>query len=137
MRLIDADEYKSKLTKLSEFYCLNDTYDEAQAYNAYMNAIEELNEMPTVLKKDDKWTPCAEGLPNQDGEYLVTLQYGGFKMHGIKSFCTDLYSVDEYSFRKYQNKKHAGWYDHDGEWGRFYELDAVIAWKPLGEIYNK
>ena len=58
------------------------------------------------------WIPCSEGLPEEDGEYLVTDVSGGAATVTETYFITDC--------------------DGEGHWGA---LD-VIAWMPLPEPYK-
>ena len=60
-----------------------------------------------------EWIPCNEGLPEEDGEYLVTDVSGGAATVTETYFITDC--------------------DGEGHWGA---LD-IIAWMPLPEPYKE
>ena len=78
------------------------------------------------------WIPVSEKLPEEDGEYLVTVK--GMRNY-IKCcyFARNLYLVDEYDF--VDKKGVAGFYKYDSEYG-FYEVTEVIAWCELPEPYK-
>lgn len=70
-----------------------------------------------------KWIPCSERLPEEDGQYLITVKY----KHVNDSY-EDIYA------------EHGEWYD--GRWDMFCfghcgEVEDIIAWMPLPEPYKK
>ena len=70
-----------------------------------------------------KWIPCTERLPEEDGQYLITVKY----KHVNDSY-EDVYA------------EHGEWYD--GRWDMFCfghcgEVEDIIAWMPLPEPYKK
>lgn len=82
---------------------------------------------------NDKWTPCSEGLPKEDGTYLCQIDCGHCELISTLDFSTNLYNVSKYEF---YDKRRPGFYDSDGEWGR-YEVDNVVAWQSLPTLYKK
>ena len=64
--------------------------------------------------------------PKKNGRYLVVTH--GY--HEIRSYANNLYKVDDYDFH---DKKRAGWYDYDGEYG-YWEDNAVTHWAELPEL---
>jgi hypothetical protein len=96
-----------------------------------MNDIREnLNNIPT----EPVWIPCSERLPEEDGEYLVTLHWSNYP-NGVEAlhFTNDLSSVDRVG---YAGEKRPGWYEYDSDYG-CYEIDNVIAWMPHPEPYEE
>ena len=72
--------------------------------------------------KDYEWIPVSERLPEEDGQYLITVKY----KHVNDSY-DDVYA------------EHGEWYD--GRWDMFYfahcgEVEDIIAWQPLPEPYK-
>ena len=95
---------------------------------------QTIMELPPVEQK--RWIPVSERLPEEDGEYLVTVK-STFKntRNYIKLCCfaRNLYLIDEYDF--VDKKGIAGFYKYDSEYG-YYEMTDVIAWMPLPEPYK-
>lgn len=96
-----------------------------------MNDIREnLDNIPT----EPVWIPCSERLPEEDGEYLITLRWGNYP-NSVETllFTNDLSSVDRVG---YAGEKRPGWYEYDSDYG-CYEIDNVIAWMPRPEPYKE
>ena len=95
-----------------------------------MNDIREnLDNIPTELD----WIPCSQRLPEEDGEYIVTLRWGNYpNSTDTLLFTNDLSSVDEVG---YAGEKRPGWYEYDSDYG-CYEIDNVIAWMLRPEPYK-
>lgn len=76
----------------------------------------ELEDIETVIKKlkQTRWIPCAERLPEKNGNYLVTVE-----------------ANDATASIKFRRVDHYGpkWL-HEGK------REKVIAWMPLPESYN-
>lgn len=96
--------------------------------------VEYIHELKGVwVDKDwNKWTPISKGLPKEDGTYLCQIEYGHNKLIRALDFSTNLYNVSEYDF---YDKKIAGFYDFDSEWG-YHEIYNIVAWQPLPELYE-
>ena len=100
--------------------------------------LEWLLEKHYKAKPEQKqgWIPVSERLPEEDGEYLVTVKPTFKNMRNYIKHCDfalNLYLVDEYDF---VNKKGvAGFYKYDSEYG-YYEVTEVIAWCELPEPYK-
>lgn len=96
--------------------------------------IEYIHELKSVwVDKDwNKWNPTSEGLPKEDGTYLCQIDCEHCELISTLDFSMNLYNVSEYEF---YDKRRPGFYDCDGEWGR-YEVDNVVAWQPLPELYK-
>lgn len=64
----------------------------------------------------DRWVPCSERLPEEDGEYLTWIRYDGHEFMSIEDFeCSGL--LAQWNFE-----------------GR--NDDEVIAWMPLPDPYK-
>lgn len=68
-----------------------------------------------------EWIPCSERLPEEDGQYLITVKYKHVDGYD------DIYA------------EHGEWYD--GKWDMFFfghcgEAEGIIAWMPLPEPYK-
>ena len=73
--------------------------------------------------KMPEWIPCSERLPEEDGQYLITVKY----KHVNDSY-EDIYA------------EHGEWYD--GRWDMFCfghcgKVEDIIAWMPLPEPYKE
>ena len=77
----------------------------------------------------DKWIPCSERLPNEDGQYLVF--YEG-------TIIGSRIEIMWYSEPSMPNVDVSGkhFYRSDSEWGDII-YDEVIAWMPLPKPYRK
>lgn len=106
MRLIDAD---SLISLVMDSTILGNGFK--QAFVAIVNG------EPTI-QPEQRWIPCNERLPEEDGEYLVTLKSD--YMH---------YTTKAWFFVKYKiwNKQ----YDEGG-----YEA-RITAWMPTPEPYRE
>lgn len=87
-----------------------------------MDAAEEILEGLTSIESEHKWIPCSERLPEENGQYLITIKY----KHVNDSY-EDVYA------------EHGEWLD--GKWDMFCfghcgEVEDIIAWMPLPEPYK-
>ena len=99
--------------------------------NGYSNValVSELNRsigclmrLPSAPPKHVEWIPCSERLPEEAGQYLITVKY----KHVNDSY-EDVYA------------EHGEWFD--GRWDMFCfghcgEVEDIIAWMPLPEPYK-
>ena len=74
------------------------------------------------LREQTRWIPVSERLPEENGQYLITVKY----KHVNDSY-EDVYA------------EHGEWYD--GRWDMFCfghcgEVEDIIAWMPLPEPYK-
>ena len=81
-----------------------------------------LKDLPSA-QPEQRWIPCGERLPEEDGQYLITVKY----KHVNDSY-EDVYA------------EHGEWYD--GRWDMFCfghcgEVEDIIAWMPLPEPYKE
>ena len=94
------------------------------------NAIAKIKAM---IKSGQMWTPVSEGLPEEDGEYLVTYEKGyaedyGFDLVGIAPFEVD---AEEFGvWNPHYDPVTLGYLDSD--WVNI----PVTAWMPLPECYK-
>ena len=73
-------------------------------------AIRKIKNMPSA-QPEQRWIPCSERLPNNDGEYVLFCDIDG----------------DEY----------VGWYNGFNWWTICEDVKDVIAWQPLPEPYRE
>lgn len=93
-RLINADE-------LIEF--IENRYDitwkddyEGGIKDACTDILEKINKMQTIeSERKIEWIPCSERLPEEDGEYIVTLDNGCVDTSGCSK---NGFSIDAYAF---------------------------------------
>lgn len=81
---------------------------------------KKIHELPSIENKRE-WIPVSERLPEEDGQYLITVKY----MH-VDGY-DDIYA------------EHGEWYD--GRWDTFCfghcgKVEGIIAWQPLPEPYK-
>lgn len=112
------------------FSAYDDTYDVV----IHCESEEEQKKVIECLKATN-WIPVSEGLPEDEKEYLVTLEkvYGTpEKLYGIANYL-------KFGDAGYWNEKKYGYLEwdkySDGHGGtRMYK---VIAWTPLPELYKE
>lgn len=90
----------------------------AEKYRQIADWLKELKQ----LKEQTRWIPVSERLPEEDGQYLITVKY----KHVNDSY-EDVYA------------EHGEWYD--GRWDMFCfghcgEVEEIIAWMPLPAPYK-
>lgn len=84
---------------------------------------EKINELPRVAipSAEPKWIPTSERLPEEDGQYLITVKY--VHVDGYD----DIYA------------EHGEW--RDGNWDMFCfghcgQVETILAWMPLPKPYK-
>lgn len=75
-----------------------------------------------LRQPEQRWIPISERLPEEDGQYLITVKYK--HVDGYE----DIYA------------EHGEWYD--GKWemsffGHCGEAEGIVAWMPLPEPYQE
>ena len=73
-----------------------------------------------------QWISVKDRMPEHNGKYLTFSNQGGMD---ATDFALNLYKVDQYDF---EDKKRAGWYELDNEYG-YFEIHDVTHWMPLPE----
>lgn len=124
-----AADRKGELAKL-----INDAADTIEMLSAKLHASQ--------MERSSQyyhggWIPCAERLPEADGDYLVLYcTHSKYKPYAydVISFANDLYQIDEYDFNDKKCQK--GWFYCDHEYG-YCEDNSVYAWMPLPEPYRE
>ena len=88
-----------------------------------------------LLKEQEAmgWINVKDGLPNENGSYLVVYKAFQYAFVDVKRFAKDLYSVDEYDF---PNEHRPGWYEYDDEYG-YIERNDITHWMPLPNLPEK
>ena len=113
----------------------NQILEERDAFVTYVELIDELQEAIEQDEKENGWIPVSERLPEDEKEYLVTLEkvYGTpEKLYGIASYL-------KFGDAGYWNENKYGYLEwdkySDGHGGT--KMYKVIAWKPLPEPYKE
>lgn len=98
-------------------------------------AIGIISDTITLLKEQEamSWINVKDGLPNENGSYLVVYKAFQYALVDVKRFAKDLYSVDEYDF---PNEHRPGWYEYDDEYG-YIERNGITHWMPLPNLPEK
>ena len=132
MRLIDADELYEKAryleaqaldytVKISNDEEKRDEWLKWSAILAERTAFKhDVYDAPTI-EPEPRWIPCSERLPEEDGQYLITVKYKP------EADYEDIYA------------EHGEW--TDGRWDMFCfghcgEVEDIIAWMPLPKPYG-
>lgn len=79
-----------------------------------LNIAKTINELPSVTPQQTSWIPCSERLPEENGNYLVTVE-----------------ANDGTAQLKYQMVDHYG-----PKWLLDKKKEKVVAWMPLPEPYQ-
>ena len=95
------------------------------AYSAVVETLKVLKEQEAM-----SWINVKDGLPNENGSYLVVYKAFQYALMSVKKFAKDLYSVDEYDF---PNEHRPGWYEYDDEYG-YIERNDITHWMPLPNL---
>lgn len=85
------------------------------------NDMEEFCDMVIEVLKQTAWIPCSERLPEENGQYLITVKY--VHVDGYD----DIYA------------EHGDWMD--GKWDMFCfghcgQVEKILAWMPLPEPWG-
>ena len=123
MRLIDADVLKQHIDKLPALPDGN--------FAGNHSALKALINMQPTIEPEQRWIPCSERLPEEYGEFLVTMTE--------KAKAKDLgFDIDETYIRKMRYNSN-GWQlpRHIPSWINEAVKDEVLAWMPLPEPYQE
>ena len=108
----------------------NCTYDE-KLYEKIMQILDRrIKQLPSA-QPEQRWIPCSERLPEEYGEFLVTMTE--------KAKAKDLgFDIDETYIRKMRYNSN-GWQlpRHIPSWINEAVKDEVLAWMPLPEPYKE
>lgn len=113
----------------------NQILEERDAFITFLELTDELQEAIKQDEKENGWIPVSERLPEDEKEYLVTLEkvYGTpEKLYGIASYL-------KFDDAGYWNENKYGYLEwdkySDGHGGT--KMYKVIAWMPLPEPYKE
>ena len=90
-------------------------------YEQALSEIREMLEDTPTIEPEPKWIPCSERLPEEDGQYLITVKYKHVDGYN------DIYA------------EHGEWYDEKWDmfcFGHCGEVEGILAWMPLPEPYK-
>lgn len=109
--------------------------EERDAFITYVELIDELQEAIEQDEKENGWIPVSERVPEDEKEYLVTLE----KVHGTPEKLYGIANYLKFGDVGYWNEKKCGYLEwdkySDGHGGtRMYK---VIAWTPLPGLYEE
>ena len=91
--------------------------------NGCLESIEALMAEGKIYDIDySPWIPCSERLPEEDGQYIITVKYKHEEGY------EDIYA------------EHGEW--NNGKWDMFYfghcgEVEKILAWMPLPQSYKQ
>lgn len=116
----DVHEYIQK--KLGRPVYTHELADKGIQKEVKEKSHEDFLEICNREELEPHWIPCSERLPEENGQYLITVKY----KHVNDSY-EDVYA------------EHGEWFD--GKWDMFCfghcgEVEDIIAWMPLPEPYK-
>lgn len=113
----------------------NQIPEERDTFVTYMELIAELQEAIEQDEKENGWIPVSERLPEDEKEYLVTLE----KVYGTPETFFGIASYLKFCDAGYWNEKKYGYLEwdkySDGHGGT--KMYKVVAWMPLPEPYKE
>lgn len=122
-RLSDYHDFMKKLVDDHQMVLASDVFE----------MIEQLQEDLELDEKENGWIPVSERLPEDEKEYLVTLE----KVYGTPETFFGIASYLKFGDAGYWNEKKYGYLEwdkySDGHGGT--KMYIVIAWRPLPELY--
>ena len=114
----------------------NDDYERG-ARAQHLDDVAAIKSVPSVRKKrkpsaqpEPRWIPVTEGLPKNNGRYLVTRG-----MNAIGSLWNRVYIIN-YSDLMGLRKEKIWWTGNVGK-SDFVKLEDVLAWMPLPKRYER
>lgn len=130
------------ISRLEAIECLNgemklSSFENAQIVQDYLvRAVEKLYDLPSAKPEilacgegelvipEQRWIPCTERLPEEDGRYLTTNGQGWYEVVSYAHGYGDLDAMYELP------QDGGGWYIYDSEWG-YCVYSSVVAWMPI------
>lgn len=113
----------------------NQILEERDAFITFQELIDELQEAIEQDEKENGWIPVSERLPEDEKEYLVTLE----KVYGTPEKRYGIASYLKFGDDGYWNERKYGYLEWDkySDGHRGTRMYKVIAWTPLLELYEE
>lgn len=92
----------------------------------------DVNEDGTIERKKGEWIPCSERLPEEDGEYLVWMQWN---FEEEPSYSIVNYDANAEAFGEWH--EYFDSYTMGSLGSDFRSFERVFAWMPLPEPYEE
>ena len=123
------------LEELMRFPIRLNHYDKEHGSKDFVYGIETVLEYAENLQTTDvaqEWISVKDKLPEEDGSYLVVINYFSHQSINVRSFAKTGETVNEYDLAGEKNV----WYYYDSEYG-YVSTDSVTHWMPLPELPKK
>lgn len=116
----DCISRQAALNEIAEWMLEYGALNEKRERDALQHVARGIKKLPSV-EPEPQWMPCSERLPEEDGQYLITVKYKHVDGYD------DVYA------------EHGDW--DNGKWDMFNfghcgEVEGILAWMPLPEPYK-
>ena len=107
--------------------------DREMINQCFWTGTNTIRDLLDQLDEQDEWVSVNDRLPSDDEEVLTQAEDG---IYNLFRYTEDLYKIDNYDFADCKNKKVGGFYGYDSEFG-YFEVDDIVAWKPIEPFKSK